>query len=239
MNNVPAALEVVDLTKDFGTTRAVDSLSFSVRRGRITGFVGGNGAGKTTTMRMLVGLTKPSSGLVRIDGRPLSEHEELRRVIGAQLDRLGAHRGLTGFRHLALVAKASGIELGRVDDVLDEVGLTDVASRRISTYSTGMSRRLALAVALLADAPTLLLDEPSNGLDPAGIHWLRTLLRRRADDGAAVFVSTHQLLELGTIVDELVVVHQGRLVAAGPVDQLLADASAGSIEELLLSGSGS
>lgn len=233
--SIAPALEVVDLTKRFGETCAVDSLSFSVRPGRVTGFVGGNGAGKTTTMRMIVGLTTPTRGVVRIDGRPLAEHVETRRAIGAQLDQLGAHPGLTGRHHLNLLAKTSGVDPTRVDELLAEVGLTDAADRRVRAYSTGMGRRLSLAGALLINAPVLLLDEPSTGLDPAGIRWLRTLLRDRADAGTAVFVSTHQLAELGAIVDDLIVVDQGRLVAAGPVEQLLSDTSAASIEELLLS----
>ncbi len=233
------ALEAINLSKHFGPNCAVDALSFAVDRGSVTGFVGGNGAGKTTTLRMILGLTQPTSGSVLIDGRPLTHHVEPRRAIGAQIDRLGAHPGLTGRRHLSLIATASGVDIGRVDELLDQVDLTSAADDRVRTYSTGMMRRLGLAAALLVDAPLLLLDEPSNGLDPAGIRWLRTLLRARADAGSAVFVSTHQLAELGTIVDDLVIIDNGMLVAAGPVDELLRNASATSIEDLLLTGGAS
>ncbi len=231
------AIEVSGLTKRFGSTTAVDDLSFTVPFGAITGFVGGNGSGKTTTMRAILGLTRPTAGTTEVAGRPLAEHAEPRRIIGAQVDRVGAHRGLSGRRHLELLAAAAGFAPAAVDRALDEVGLGDAADRKTKSYSTGMTRRLALAAALLGDAPILLLDEPSNGLDPEGIRWLRTLLRAKADDGAAVFVSTHQLAELAAIVDHLVVLDDGRLAAAGPAPELLNSAGVDSIEDLLLARS--
>lgn len=236
MRAVTPALEVNGLTKRFGDNTVVDSLTFTVPRGAITGFVGGNGAGKSTTMRMILGLTMPTAGSILIAGAPLSEHSEPRRVVGAQIERPGAHPGLTGRRHLSLLASTAGIEIERVDELLEHVDLTDAANQRVGKYSTGMTRRLALAAALLSDAPLLMLDEPSNGLDPSGIRWLRTLLRDRADRGDAIFVSTHQLAELGTIVDHLVVIDNGQLVTSGPVDELLSNAAVNNIEDLLLSG---
>lgn len=233
------AIEALGLTKHFGDLVAVDDLSFAVPYGAVTGFVGGNGSGKTTTMRMLLGLTLPTAGEALVAGRPLADHDEPRLVVGAALDRLGAHPGLSGRRHLALVATATGLEPERIDEALALVDLADAADRRVATYSTGMRQRLSLATALLAEPGILVLDEPSNGLDPAGIRWLRQLLRARADAGAAVFVSTHQLAELSSLVDHLVVLDRGRLLAGGPAGDVLRTAGAGSIEELLLLGAAS
>jgi ABC-2 type transport system ATP-binding protein len=232
--DVPA-LEARGLTKRFGDLTAVDGLSFTVPYGAVTGFVGGNGSGKTTTMRLLLGLAIPDGGEALVAGRRFAEWLEPRQVVGAALDRLGAHPGLSARRHLELVTTAAGMPGQRISEVLELVGLADAAGRRTGTYSTGMRQRLALSTALLANPSILVLDEPSNGLDPAGIRWLRDLLRSRADGGAAVFVATHQLAELTTIVDHLVVIDRGHLVANGRIGEVLETAGVNSIEDLLLS----
>ncbi len=228
------AIEARGLTKRFGHRTAVDEVSFRVLYGSVTGFVGGNGSGKTTTMRMLLGLTVPSAGSALLAGRPMAEVREPRRLVGATLDRAGAHPGHTGRRHLALLATAAGLPRHRTDDLLDRTGLADVADQRIGTYSTGMRQRLGLAGALLGEPSILVLDEPSSGLDPAGIRWLRTLLRSHADAGGAVLISTHQLAELARVVDDLVVMDRGRMVAAGPAATVLGRSGAASIEDLVL-----
>ncbi len=233
---IQPAIEARRLSKHFGDLAAVDGLSFTVPYGAVTGFIGGNGSGKTTTMRMLLGLTVPTSGDALIAGRRMSELKSPRELVGAAVDRLGADPGLSGRLHLELVAIAADMPLDDVDLVLSTVGLSDAADRKVRAYSTGMRQRLALAAALLGDPRILVLDEPSNGLDPAGIRWLRDLLRARADSGAAVFVSTHQLAELEAVVDHLVVLDQGRLAVSGPTDDLLGAGGVDSIEELLLSG---
>jgi ABC-2 type transport system ATP-binding protein len=230
------AVEAHELTKRFGDRTVVDRLSFVVPWGAVTGFVGGNGSGKTTTIRTLLGLTIPTEGTSGIAGKPMVEHDEPRHVVGAALDRLGALPGMTGHQHLTMLSTAAGLAQGRVDGSLDRVDLADAADRRIRTYSTGMRQRLALAAALLGEPPILLLDEPSNGLDPAGIRWLRDLLRAHAASGGAVFVSTHHLAELASIVDHLVVIDAGRLLANGPTDRVLETAGTDSIEDLLLHG---
>ncbi|MGQ0832056.1 MAG: ABC transporter ATP-binding protein [Microthrixaceae bacterium] len=235
----PPAIEARGLSKRFGDLLAVDRLSFTVPYGAVTGFVGGNGSGKTTTMRLLLGLSIPDEGDALVAGRRLVEWPEPRQVVGAALDRLGAHPGVSGRRHLRLVSTAAGLSEHGIDEALARVGLTDAADRRVGTYSTGMRQRLALATALLSHPSILVLDEPSSGLDPAGIRWLRELLRARADGGTAVFLATHQLAELATVVDHLVVIDRGRLVANGPTHGVLGAAGVDSIEELLLSAAAS
>lgn len=230
------ALEVRGLSKRFGSVTALSDVSFAVPYGAVTGFIGGNGSGKTTTIRTLLGLTVPTAGEAYVAGRPIAEHLEPHLVVGASLDRIGAHPGLSGRRHLALLATAAHLPSERTDEVLELVGLEGAADRKVKTYSTGMRQRLALAAALLSDAQILVLDEPSTGLDPLGIRWLRELLRTRADDGCAVFVSTHHVADLETVVDSLVALDHGMLVAAGPVDKVLRDARVDSLEELLFAG---
>ncbi len=214
---------VVDgLTKDFGGFRAVDAVSFEIPSGQVTGLVGANGSGKTTTMRAMLGLVPPTAGGATFDGRPYGQHEQPRSVVGAVVDRIGAHPAHSARRHLSLIATSAGLEPDRVEGALDEVGLLDVADKPIGRYSTGMTQRCALAVALLGTPDNLMLDEPANGLDPVGIRWLRGRLRRWADDGRAVMVSSHQLAELSTVVDRLVVLRLGSVVFAGPADELRA-----------------
>lgn len=216
-----AAISVRDLSKTFGDTQAVVDASFDVPYGSITGFIGANGSGKTTTMRMIVGLIQPTGGTALIDGVPYRELPGPRGRVGVVLDQLGAHPGLSGRRHLESIALEAGLPAVEVDRSLALVGLADAARRTVRTYSTGMKQRLSLAASLLGNPGVLILDEPASGLDPQGIRWLRELLRQRADDGAAVFVSTHQLAELATIVDHVVVIDNGRVVANEPSGALL------------------
>lgn len=211
---------VTGLTKDFGVFRAVDQVSFEVPSGNVTGFVGVNGSGKTTTMRMMLGLLTPTAGSTTFGGRRYDELENPRRVVGAVVDRIGAHPGHTARQHLSMVATSAELPLERVGDALDEVGLADVDDKKIGRFSMGMTQRCALAAALLGSPETLILDEPANGLDPAGIRWLRDRIRGWADDGRAVMVSSHQLAELDAVVDRLVVLRDGAVVFSGPADEL-------------------
>ena len=219
-------ITVEDLTKAFGrgtrATLAVRSLSFHVRPGRITGFLGPNGSGKTTTLRCLLGLVAPTSGAARFAGLRYQELPEPTRQVGAALETAGFHPGRTAQDHLGIMARAAGLAPGRVDAVLAEVGLTQAAGRRVGTYSLGMKQRLALAGALLGDPQVLVLDEPANGLDPEGMAWLRSLLRQRAALGATVLVSSHVLAEVQQTADDVVIIAQGSLVHAGPIDELAA-----------------
>ena len=228
-----AALTVERLTKKYGTVLAVDDLSFKVEPG-VTGFVGANGAGKSTTLRMMLGLTRPTAGRALVDGVPYAELRDPVRQIGALTDPDVFHPRRRGRDALRVVAAAAGIPDARVTEVLDLVDLTSAARRRVSGYSTGMRQRLGLAAALLGDPQILVLDEPANGLDPMGVHWLRTFLRRLGDEGRTVLVSSHQLAELAQTVDRVVVIHRGRLVADGPLPTLVAGSGTGSLEDLFL-----
>jgi ABC-2 type transport system ATP-binding protein len=215
------AVVVDGLTKAYGDRRAVDDLSFTVAPGRITGFLGPNGAGKTTTLRMLLGLAEPTAGRALVFGRRFVELERPSRV-GALIDASGFHPGRRARDELAVHAVASAVDLARVDEVLAEVGLEAAAGKRIAELSLGMRQRLGLASALLGEPELLVLDEPANGLDPAGMHWLRDLLRRRAAAGTAVLVSSHILTELALFADDVVVLHHGRLVTQSDIDDLVA-----------------
>ena len=188
--------------------------------GQVTGFLGPNGAGKTTTLRMALGLVRPTAGEALIGGHRYSELAQPRRVVGALLEATGFHPGRRGRDHLRVLAQPVGAPAGRVDAVLELVGLTEAADRRVSGYSLGMRQRLGLASALLGDPEVLILDEPANGLDPAGIAWLRELLRKQAAEGRAILVSSHVLSEVAQTVDQVVIVHQGQLRFAGPLDSL-------------------
>lgn len=216
-----SAIVVDGLTKRFGDTTVVDELSFAVPAGAVTGFVGANGSGKTTSMRMMLGLTRPTSGRTLFGDGTYADLASPRRTVGAVLDRLGAHPGISGRTHLQVIAASAGSGPTDIDAALTAVGLDDAANRLVGTYSTGMGQRLSLATALLFDPDILILDEPARGLDPNGIHWLRNLLRTAADAGKTVFVSTHQLAELDSIVDHLVVIEQGRLAFDGAPQGLL------------------
>ncbi|MCK4177365.1 ABC transporter ATP-binding protein [Aciditerrimonas ferrireducens] len=206
-------IQVRGVTKRYGRVTAVEDLSFDVPDGRVTGFLGPNGSGKSTTMRIIVGLDRPDAGSALVDGRPYRDLPWPLREVGALLDARGFHPGRSARRHLQALARAGGLPASRVEEVLDLVGLGAVADRRAGTFSLGMGQRLGIAAALLGDPPTLLFDEPVNGLDPEGIRWVRTLLRRLAAEGRCVLVSSHLLAEMALTADHLVVVGRGRLVA--------------------------
>jgi ABC-2 type transport system ATP-binding protein len=203
------------LTKRFGTVTAVRDLTFDVGPGAVTGFLGPNGAGKTTTLRMLLGLVRPTAGTATIGGRRYADLDHPRRTVGAVLEATGFHPGRTGRDHLRILARQTGIPDRRVGEVLDEVALTGEAGRRVGGYSLGQRQRLGLAAALLGDPEVLVLDEPANGLDPAGVAWLRGLLRGRAAEGRTVLVSSHVLAEVAQTVDRVVIVSGGELRYAG------------------------
>jgi ABC-2 type transport system ATP-binding protein len=205
-------IEVEGLTKRFGSTLAVDDLTFTVRPGSITGFLGPNGAGKSTTMRAVLGLVRPTAGRTTVLGRPYRElHDPVRRV-GALLETFDAHPGRSGRNHLRVLAVGGGLPRSRVDEVLGLVDMASAARRRVKGYSLGMRQRLGLAAALLGDPEVLVLDEPANGLDPQGIRWLRDFLRSLASEGRTILVSSHVLSEVAQTVDDVVIVHRGRLV---------------------------
>jgi ABC-2 type transport system ATP-binding protein len=208
------------LSKRFGRVDAVRELTFDMPAGRVTGFLGPNGAGKTTTLRMLLGLVRPSAGTALIGGRPYGQLRQPRRVVGAVLEATGFHPGRRGRQHLLILAEVTGVPAARVDEVLDQVGLSADADRRVGGYSMGMRQRLGLAAALLGDPAVLVLDEPGNGLDPAGMAWLRALLRDLAAEGRTVVVSSHVLAEVAQTVDQVVIVHKGRLRFAGALREL-------------------
>jgi ABC-2 type transport system ATP-binding protein len=212
-----SVIEVRNITKRFGSVTAVDNLSFDVHPGRVTGFLGPNGSGKSTTMRCMLGLDKAQGGETRFGGRRFSEFEKPLHEVGALLDAGYVHPGRTGRNHLSWMAMSNGIERTRVDTVLDTVGLTEAADRRVKGYSLGMRQRLGLASVLLGDPHTIILDEPANGLDPEGIRWIRDVLKGLAAEGRAVLVSSHLLSEMALMATDLVVIGQGRLVQQGTV----------------------
>jgi ABC-2 type transport system ATP-binding protein len=219
-----ATLEARGLQKRYGSTVAVAGLTFTVRPGLVTGFVGPNGAGKSTTMRLFLGLDAPDAGVALVGGRPYAELASPLREVGALLDPGAFHPGRSAREHLRWLAASNGLPRGRVDEVLDEVGLARVARRRTGGFSLGMAQRLGIAAALLGDPPILLLDEPVTGLDPDGIRWLRDLLRSLAADGRAVLVSSHLMSELEDTADHLIVIGRGRLIADVAVRDLLDEA---------------
>jgi ABC-2 type transport system ATP-binding protein len=216
------AITVTQLTKRFGPVTAIDDLSFTVEPGTVTGFLGPNGAGKTTTLRALLGLVRPTAGRALVNGVPYADLQHPAFVLGAVLEASGFHPGRTARDHLRVLAAPDRIPDARVDEVLEIVDLTGAARRRVGGFSLGMRQRLGLAAALLGDPPILVLDEPTNGLDPLGVHWLRSFLRDHADRGGTVLVSSHLLAELALSADHVVVVQRGRLVAQGTLAELTA-----------------
>jgi ABC-2 type transport system ATP-binding protein len=224
-------IAVRDLTKSFGAVVAVDALSFTLEAGSITGFLGPNGAGKTTTLRLLLGLARPSSGEALVFGRPYRDLPNPTRRVGALLESGDFDPGRTGRNHLRALALASGIDARRVDELLELVELDRAAHRPAGSYSLGMRQRLGLAAALLGEPALLVLDEPANGLDAAGVHWLRGFLRQFAAGGGTVLVSSHLLAEVAQTVDHALIIERGRLVATVAVDQL---PGSGALEQLYL-----
>ncbi|HEX2706316.1 MAG TPA: ATP-binding cassette domain-containing protein [Candidatus Lustribacter sp.] len=215
-----AQIEVHDLTKKFGTLTAVDTLSFAVEPGRITGFLGPNGAGKTTTLRMILGLVRPTRGTATIGGHKYGELAAPSAMVGSALEATSFHPGRSGRNHLRVLADAGGIPLERVDEMLDLVGIPAAANRRAGGYSMGMRQRLGLAAAMLGNPRVLILDEPANGLDPEGIRWLREFLRYLAREGRTILISSHLLTEVDQTVDDVVIIANGELVTAGPIESL-------------------
>jgi ABC-2 type transport system ATP-binding protein len=214
-------IDVAGVTKRFGAAVAVDDLSFSVRPGAVTGFVGPNGAGKSTTMRVMLALDRADAGTATFDGSPYRSMREPMRAVGALLDAKTVHPRRSARNHLRMYAATNRIRDARVDEVIGLVGLGDVAGRRAGGFSLGMGQRLGLALALLGDPPVVILDEPANGLDPEGIIWIRSFMRYLADQGRTVFVSSHVLSELGQVVDDLIVIGRGRLLASGSLHDVL------------------
>jgi ABC-2 type transport system ATP-binding protein len=215
-------IEVRGLTKTYGDQRAVDDLSFTAPAGKVTGFLGPNGAGKTTTFRCLLGLAEPTSGTALIDGRPYRELPSPRRRVGAVLESTGFHPARTGRNHLRVVARAARLDAARIDPLLEVVGLAGAADRRVGGYSLGMRQRLGLATAMLGSPEVVVLDEPANGLDPAGVSWVRRILRLWADEGRTMLVASHVLAEIGQVVDRVVIIRDGKLVAETDVVDLTA-----------------
>jgi len=224
-----APLEVRDLTKRFGSTTAVEDLTFAVPPGRITGFLGPNGAGKTTTLRMLLGLVHPTSGEALVEGVPYPKLADPPRIVGTVLEASSYHPARSGRNHLRVLATAAGIPLSRVDATLEQVELSGAARRPVKTYSLGMRQRLSVAAALLGEPRLLVLDEPANGLDPEGIRWLRNFLRSFASGGGTVFISSHVLAEIAQLADEVVIIHEAKLVVHEPLAALTARTAGGTI----------
>jgi ABC-2 type transport system ATP-binding protein len=213
------------LTKDYDEKRAVDDLSFDVRPGIVTGFLGPNGSGKSTTMRLILGLDRPTKGNVVVNGKPYREHAAPIHEVGALLEARSVHTGRSARNHLLALAQTHGIGKRRVDELIDLVGLHDVARKRAGKFSLGMGQRLGIATALLGDPQTVMLDEPVNGLDPEGIHWIRTVLKGLAADGRTVFVSSHLMSEMSQTADHLIVIGRGKLIADTSVADFVAGAS--------------
>lgn len=218
-----------ELKKVYGDTVAVDDVSFTIEPGRVTGFLGPNGAGKSTTMRMIMGLDHPSSGRVSVDGVSYSDLPAPLREVGALLEAKAIHPGRSAYQHLNWLAASNGIDRRRIDEVLDIVGLTEVAGQRAGRFSLGMGQRLGIAAALLGDPDVLLFDEPVNGLDPEGILWVRNLMKSLAAEGRTVLVSSHLMSEMALTADHLIVIGRGRILAAQPTTSFIAENSASHV----------
>ncbi len=214
-------IEATGLTKRYGERLAVDSLTFTVKPGQVTGFLGPNGAGKSTTMRLILGLDRPSAGTVTVDGKPFHRADNPMRLVGALLDAKAIHGGRSAYNHLLCLAQSNNLPKRRVDQVLELVGLQEVAKKRSKGFSLGMGQRLGIAAALLGDPKVLMFDEPVNGLDPEGILWIRNLMKALAAEGRTVFVSSHLMSEMENTADHLIVIGRGRLVADCTVDEFI------------------
>jgi len=222
-------IEVRDLIKRYGDKTAVDGLTFTVRPGIVTGFLGPNGAGKSTTMRMILGLDRPTSGTATVNGRPYADHPDPLHQAGALLDAKAIHPGRSAYHHLLALAATSGIPKSRVDEVIDIVGLHDVARKRVGGFSLGMGQRLGIASALLGDPEVVILDEPTNGLDPEGVLWIRNLMRELAARGRTVLVSSHLMSEMALTAEHLVVIGRGRLIADVSMTEFIEEAAPESV----------
>ena len=222
-------IEVRDLTKFYGGKAAVDHLTFTVEPGQVTGFLGPNGAGKSTTMRLVLGLDRPQSGMATINGQRYADLSQPLRTVGALLEARAMHSGRSAYNHLLFLAQTQGLPRSRVDDVLELVGLREVARKRTGGYSLGMGQRVGIAVAMLGDPQVLLLDEPVNGLDPEGILWIRNLMKHLASEGRTVFVSSHLMNEMAVTADHLIVIGHGRLIADCSTQEFIARSSERSV----------
>ncbi|MDC4232377.1 ABC transporter ATP-binding protein [Actinomyces sp. B33] len=222
-------IEAHALTKRYGSTTAVDDVSFTIEPGTVTGFLGPNGAGKSTTMRMIMGLDAPTSGSVTVNGKPYRDLAAPLCEVGALLDAKGVHGSRSARAHLVQLAVSNGIPLTRVDEVLELTGLTSVAKKPVKGFSLGMGQRLGIAAALIGDPQTLIFDEPVNGLDPDGVRWVRQTCRRLADEGRTVFISSHLMSEMAQTADQLLVIGRGRIIASGPVDEVIAATTSDSV----------
>jgi ABC-2 type transport system ATP-binding protein len=218
-------IEANGLTKDYGKKRAVDGLTFTVKPGVVTGFLGPNGSGKSTTMRLILELDRPSAGDVRVNGKHYRDHAAPLHEVGALLEARSVHTGRSAYNHLLALAQTHGISRKRVEELVDLVGLREVAKKRAGQFSLGMGQRLGIAAALLGDPQTVMLDEPVNGLDPEGIHWIRNLLKDLASEGRTVFVSSHLMSEMALTAEHLIVVGRGRLIADTTTQEFLEQAS--------------
>jgi ABC-2 type transport system ATP-binding protein len=218
-------IEATNLTKTYGEKRAVNDISFAVRPGIVTGFLGPNGSGKSTTMRLILGLDAPKSGGVRVNGKHYRDHTAPLHEVGALLEARSVHTGRSAYNHLLALAQTHGIGRHRVNEMIDLVGLHDVARKRVGQYSLGMGQRLGIATALLGDPATVMLDEPVNGLDPEGVHWIRNLLKQLAAEGRTVFVSSHLMSEMAVTADHLIVIGRGQLIADMSVEEFVQKAS--------------
>ena len=215
-------IEAYGLTKTYGKRTAVDGVTFTVQPGQVTGFLGPNGAGKSTTMRLILGLDRPTSGRVLVNGRPYAEHAAPLKEVGALLDAKALHPARSAVTHLSVLAATHGIRRSRVDEVMAMTGITETARKRVKGFSLGMGQRLGIAAALLGDPRTVIFDEPVNGLDPEGVQWVRNLTRHLASEGRAVFLSSHLMSEMAQTADHLIVIGRGRIIADAPVAEILA-----------------
>jgi ABC-2 type transport system ATP-binding protein len=233
-DSLMATIELDELTKRFGDTVAVDHVSLTTEPGSIAAFLGPNGAGKTTTLRMLLGLVTPTSGTATIDGRAYRDLPRPRHTVGAVLESSNPYPGRTARQHLKIEALGADAPGERIGEMLRLVDLQGAANRRVGTFSLGMRQRLALATALLCDPKILILDEPTNGLDPEGVRWLRRLLRQLADQGRTILISSHILAEVAQTVDRVLIMNHGRLIANAPVEELTAGHDGASLEDVFL-----
>jgi ABC-2 type transport system ATP-binding protein len=222
-------IDASGVTKRYGDKVAVDAVTFSVKPGLVTGFVGPNGAGKSTMMRLILGLDAPSAGSVQVNGRAYRDHAAPLHEVGAMLEARAVHPGRTAYNHLLATAQTHGIGRQRIDEVIDLVGLHDVARKRVQAFSLGMFQRLGIACALLGDPATLVLDEPSNGLDPEGVLWIRTLLKGLAAQGRTIFVSSHHMSEMALTADHLIVIGRGQLIADTTVQEFVRKAASNAV----------